>query len=264
MRHPYITTTRITHLERTLTARDWLIVATVARVRLATAGQLQRICFADVSRRQARQTLASLTDRRVLARLPRAVGGVRAGSAGFVYGLDVAGQRLAHQDGNRRRQRPWSVGMTFLAHTLAISELYAQLVEADRAGALELADFATEPNCWRSFTGVGGARTVLKPDAFVSTRLGRFEDSWFIEVDRGTESTTTLTRKCDRYRHYWQSGAEQARTGVFPKVLWLVPDERRYAALINVFGRQPAESWQLHAVALANEAVKRITQGAQV
>lgn len=264
MRHPYITTARLTRLERALAARDWLIIATVARARLATAGQLQRICFADVSRRQARQTLASLTDRRVLARLPRVVGGVRAGSAGFVYSLDVAGQRLANLDGNRRRQRPWTVGMTFLAHSLAVTELYVRLVEADRAGDLELADFATEPRCWRSFSGVGGTRTVLKPDAFVSTRLDRFEDSWFIEVDRGTESTTTLARKCERYRHYWQAGMEQARTGVFPRVLWLVPGAHRYAAVVEVLGRQPAEAWPLFAVALESEAVKRIAQGAQL
>lgn len=74
MRQPYITTNRLVRLERALSARDWLVIATVARVRLATAGQLQCICFADVTRRQARQTLASLTDRRVLARLPRVVG----------------------------------------------------------------------------------------------------------------------------------------------------------------------------------------------
>lgn len=192
------------------------------------------------------------------------VGGVRAGSAGFVYRLDVAGQRLVNRESDRRPQRPWNVGTMFLAHTLAVTELYVRLVEADRAGELELVDFATEPRCWRSFSGIGGARTVLKPDALISLRLGRFEDRWFVEVDRGTEATTTLARKCERYRQYWQSGVEQVRTGVFPRVLWLVPDERRYAALVDVLGRQPAESWQLFAVAREAEAVTRMARGAHV
>jgi hypothetical protein len=83
-----------------------------------------------------------------------------------------------------------------------------------------------------------------------------------VEIDRDTEPTTTLARKCDTYRRYWQSGTEQARSGVFPRVLFLVPDEPRYAALVEVFGRQPAEAWPLFVVALADDAVGRIVQGA--
>jgi hypothetical protein len=55
---------------------------------------------------------------------------------------------------------------------------------------------------------------------------------------------------------------EQARFDVFPRVLWVVPDQRRYDALIEVFGRLPVEVWPLFTVALAGDAVTRITQGA--
>jgi hypothetical protein len=92
--------------------------------------------------------------------------------------------------------------------------------------------------------------------------LGRYEDRWWIEVDRGTESGTAVARKCDFYRRYWQAGIEQARTGVFPKVLWLVPDEPRHAAVVDVIGRQPAEAWPLFAVALFEDGVERLLQGA--
>lgn len=261
-RRVYVTTKRLAELQRSLTPRDWAVLATLARVRLATARQLERLYFAGVTRRRTRQVLASLVDRRVLVRLPRVVGGVRAGSAGFVYGLDVAGQRLAATAGGRRHQRPWSIGAPFLAHSLAVTEVFVRLVEADRTGQIELRDFIGEPASWRSFSGPGGARMTLKPDAHLITQFGRYEDRWFIEVDRGTEAAATLARKCDVYRRYWQTGVEQARTGVFPRVLWLVPDERRHAVLVDIWGRQPAEAWRLFTVALFDDSIARIAQGA--
>jgi hypothetical protein len=233
-------------------------------VRVATGRQLYRLHFADVTRRQARAGLASLTGRRLLARLPRVVGGAQAGSTGFVYALDVAGTRLLRPD-HGRPQRPWSVGRPFLDHSLAVAELYVQLVEADRVGRLQLAEFAAEPACWRRFSGPGGARAVLKPDALLRLLVGRFEDHWWIEVDRGTESRTALARKCDVYRHYWQSGLEQGRAGgVFPRVLWLVPDQHRQAVMESVIGKQPPYARPLFEVALFEGAVVRLLQGAGV
>jgi Replication-relaxation len=261
MNRGYVTTSRLMQLARTLSAREQAVLSTVARVRLATGGQLRRLHYGDVSARQTRAALATLTERRLLARLPRVIGGVRAGSAGFVYALDVAGQRLA-LPGDRRRQRPWTPGVAFLAHTLQITELYARLAEAERTGRLVLEDFATEPACWRSFHGLGGGRLVLKPDAAITVRLGGFVDRWFIEVDRGTEATTTIARKADLYRLYWGSGREQADTGVFPLVLWLVPDEHRHGQLVEALGHQPGESSGLFVVSLFDAAVERIAAGA--
>lgn len=206
--------------------------------------------------------LASLAGRGLITRLPRIVGGVRAGSTGYVYALDVAGLRLVRPD-HERPQRPWSVGRAFLDHSLSVTEFYVQLTEADRTGRLHLAEFTTEPACWRPFHGPGGGRLILKPDAAARLLIGRYEDRWWIEVDRATESRTALTRKCDLYRRYWQTGIEQARAGgVFPKVLWLVPDEHRRAVLVHVIGRQPTFAWPLFAVALQSGAVERLLRGA--
>jgi Replication-relaxation len=261
MSRVYVTAWRMAELERSLSDRDRDVIATLGRVRVATGRQLERLHFVDVTRRQMRAVFASLVDRRLVIRLPRTIGGVRAGSSGHVYALDVAGQRLTQPD-RRRPHRPWPIGVAFLAHSLAVSEIFVRLAEAERGGQLQLADFVTEPDCWRQFYGPGGARVVLKPDAAVTVQLGRFEDRWFIEVDRGTESRTTITRKCDLYRRYWQSGVEQARTGVFPRVLWLVPDERRRAALVEIIGRQPGEAWTLFAIALFDEGVEGLLRGA--
>jgi hypothetical protein len=263
-RRAYVTTARLMALSSSLTGRDWAILATLNKLRLASSGQLERLCFVGVSQRRARQSLASLADRGVIARLPRVVGGVRSGSSGYVYTLDVAGSRLVRPQ--HRFRRSDDPGQRFLAHGLAVSELYTRLVEADRAGRLDLRDFVAEPASWRAFAGPGGGRATLKPDAFVVVRLeqGRYEDRWLVEVDLATEGASVVARKCEQYRRYWQSGTEQARTGVFPRVLWLVPDVKRYATVIDVFGRQPEVAWPLFRVALFDGAVTRIAQGAGV
>jgi len=259
----YLTLSRIERLNRQLSDRDWLVISTLARVRVATGHQLARLHFTDVSARQARSSLAGLVSRRLLARLPRLVGGVRAGSAGYVYVLDVAGQRLT-RPATGRAQRPWPVGTPFLTHSLAVTELYVQLSEATRtmSSRAVLVDFRTEPACWRAFTGPGGARIALKPDAEVVLGVGRYEDCWFIEIDRATESRPTLARKLQRYLQYWQTGREQTRTGVFPRVLWIVPDAARHAVLIEEFGRTPVAAWPLFAATTEAEAVGRLLAGA--
>jgi hypothetical protein len=259
--HVYVTAGRLDYVKTTLTARDWTVLATLNRLRLATTRQLERTSFVGVSKRRARQSLASLVDRGVIARLPRVVGGVRSGSAGYVYTLDVAGSRLLRPE--HRFRRPDDPGERFTLHSLMVTELYVRLVEADHAGLLDLRNFVAEPASWRSFAGPYG-RAVLKPDAHAVVRLGNYEDSWFIEVDRATEAASVVARKCEQYRRYWQTGAEQARTGVFPRVLFLVPDAKRLATLVDVFGRQPANTWHLFTVALFDEAVTRIARGADV
>lgn len=261
MNRAYLTHHQLAVLAASLTDRDRSVLTTLTRVRVATSVQLERLHFGDVTRRQARQILAGLTARRLLARLPRVVGGARAGSAGYVYALDVAGARVVS---GQRSRRPGNVGAAFLAHSLAVTELYVRLVEADRFGTLALLNFSGEPACWRAFPGPGGGRTTLKPDAYLAVELGRFEDRWFVEVDRSTEPASTLRRKCDTYRRYWQMGTEQERSGIFPRVLWLVPDERRQVVLVDVLGRLPAEAWPLFTAAVFDKAVERIAGGAHV
>lgn len=265
-RSRYVTAARVRWLAAHLSDRERAVLGSLRRLRVATSGQLERLHFADVTARQARAVLASLVERRLIARLPRRVGGVRAGSAGYVYVLDVAGQRLGPLVVGRRVQRPWPVGTPFLAHSLAVTELYVRLMEAERHGRAELrlGEFHTEPACWRSFAGPGAGRVTLKPDAEVTLGLGRFEDRWFIEVDRATESRSTLDRKLGCYVRYWQSGQEQARTGIFPKVLWIVPDAARVDVLVDVCGRLPVAAWPLFAVVTEASAVERLLAGADI
>lgn len=268
-RRLYLTSARAEALAASLSPRELAVIHTLDTVRLGSARQLERLHFIAGSSlsnaRRCRATLERLTAGRLLARLERRVGGRAAGSAGFVYTLDVAGQHLVRRlaTGGGRIQRPTTPGLAFVTHTLAVTELFVRLTEAERRGELELLEFASEPACWRHFAGPGGGRVSCKPDAFVRVGLGDYADSWFVEVDRATESLGVIARKLDFYRAYWASGREQQRGGVFPGVLVLVPDERRQSALVTVVCRQPADARALFAVVTYAEAIAVIASGVE-
>jgi Replication-relaxation len=264
-----VTEAYVARLAHELTPREKAVVESLDRLRLASVKQLERLHFTAESERanarQARRTLQRLSELRVVHLLDRRVGGVRAGSRGSVYALDVAGQRLASAcgpAGGIRIRRPWTQGSAFLAHQLAITELYVRLVQVARTGRVDLLDFEAEPLSWRTFTGLGGAQTVLKPDAFLRVGLGDFEDAYFIEVDRATHSGPSVARKLSLYRRYRQTGREQRRwSGVFPKVLVLVPSEARRAALVEVAAKQAADSWPLFQIARYDNAIEILSGG---
>lgn len=262
-----LTEARVVQLERQLTDTDRAVVTTLDQVRLATSRQLQRLHVMDGSPgsnlRRTQSVLTKLSRRRILARLDRQVGGPRAGSAGYVYGLDVAGQRLASAcgpAGGIRIRRPWTPGTSFVDHTLAVTELYVRLREAAASGSLELMAFEAEPLCWRGFSGLGGGRVTLKPDAFVRVARGDFEVLAFIEVDRATQSGPAIARKLRTYRRYFDTGREQHRHGVFPRVLFLAPSAARKAALVDLAAAQPADSWPLFGIRAFEEAVAALAQ----
>lgn len=251
---------QVRELAERLTPTEAAVLATLANLRLATGGQLTRLHFATrpSAADQARRLLRRMVELRLLTRLDRTIGGIRAGSQAYVYALDVVGQRLTSP---KRPRRPSTPGRTFLAHSLAVSEWYVRLSEAARSGRLDLLEFTGEPGCWRSFNGPGGGRLTLKPDAFVRLGLGPFEDRWFLEVDRATEGSRALSAKATLYRRYWQSGLELALGPVFPRTLWIVPSEARKAVLVDVLAAQPSEAWPLFQIATEANALAVLTGG---
>ena len=116
-----------------------------------------------------------------------------------------------------------------------VSECYSVLVEAERAGLLELLHFEAEPACWRSFVGRRGSSEVLKPDSLVRVGLADYEDHWFLECDRSTEDLGRIGRKIGGYIRYWQAGKEDP----FPRVLWVCARPERAGALAGVVRRLP-------------------------
>lgn len=250
-----------------LSERDRAIVRSVSQLRLATAGQLERLHFLVpeqhatplTAARTARRTLERLVRQRLLVRLARRIGGVRAGSASYIYAVGPVGQRVLAEDGPRRRFREPSA--LFVGHTLAVSELYVDLHQAVRAGRLAaLGPIQAEPSCWRRLVTAGG-RVLLKPDLFAVTGDEQFEYRWFVEVDLATEHTPAIVRKCQTYEAYYQGGAEQAAHGVFPRVLWVAPDDDRAARIGRAIGRATELTDGLFTVATVEQAVMVLAGG---
>jgi hypothetical protein len=243
--------------------RDLTALQHVSDLRFVSGDQLTRLCFADSSdlsanSRAARRALLRLVRLGALLRLPRPVGGVRAGSAGYIYYLGPAGQRLAISRGwqpERSRRRSRVPGTLFVRHALSIAELHTRLVEGDRSGRFELLELSGEPSCHRTYDGYAAQRAVLKPDSYVRLGVGEFEDSYFIEVDRGTEGSRAIARQLGLYAAYHGSGREQTERGVFPRVLWLAPDERRVAMIAEVVAERSESERELFRVTAFDEAL---------
>ncbi len=253
-RRAYLTNHHLNELRASLTTNEWAVLEDVAVMRLAATSDLQRLqeLRSPLSVRQFRRLLTRLHDLDVLFRLERSVGGRARGSAGFVYGVGRAGHRLRVPDGESSGPRPWTPRPSWLRHALAAGHLYVVLREMEADKRLDLISFETEPFAWRIFSDEG-RQVTLKPDAFTVIDHGEFRDSFFVEVDCDTESPTTLARKCEVYRRYWNAGNEQQRTGVFPQVLWLVPSNRRLDVLKRVIDAQ-GEASQLHTAARYEKA----------
>lgn len=266
----YLTKARLAELEARLTAPDWAILRSVSELRFMTGSQLTRRHFdgeAAASARAARRALLRLTRLDCLARLPRRVGGVRSGSAGFVYCLGLAGQTLAIERGwqpTHRGRRSGAPGTLFVDHALQVAELHTLLVEADRSGRMELLELRAEPACWRKLGGMGPQRFTLKPDSFVRLGNGDFEDNYFIEVDRGTEGSRALEAKLRQYLVYQASGVEQTARGVFPKVLWFTPDRQRAAVIEACIDSLPRAERTLFEVAVFDDSLPGVNNTVSV
>lgn len=215
-----------------LSPRDLAILHSVAEHRFLGTRHIEALHFHDHATalsgaRSARRVLRRLHGYRLLDHLERRVGGIRAGSAGYIWTLGPVGVRVLAetQAGSARRQAEPSLRL--LNHCLAIAEVHVELIEASRDGRFELAAVQLEPHSWRRFLGLGAEIRLVRPDLAVVTAVGEYEDHWFMEVDLGSEHPPMVVRKCRLYLDYQAGGSEQERLGVFPRIVWVVPDQRR-------------------------------------
>jgi hypothetical protein len=233
----------------------------VARLRLTTGKQLERLHFAELAGSSCsvvrRRVLGRLVQERVLATLERRIGGVRAGSDGLVYYLDTAGQRLLTADGPFRRMQP--PGERYVRHVLAVAGFYVDLTERAREGGLRLDSFEAEPASWWP-DGLGGH---MKPDGYVRVSSHDHFDSWWLEVDLATEHLPTLKRKLAVYGDFYMRG-QLGPDKIMPLVLVTVPDAKRLSEIDRLIHQLPPKAGELFTVALHNDAadmiVRRLSQ----
>jgi len=256
-----------------LTPRDLAILDTAAAHRFVLARHVRALHFGGnatelAATRATARTLKRLVDLEVLSRIDRHIGGVRAGSSGYVYAVGRRGRLIyARQTGQALPRLAATPSLTFLAHTLAVADLHARLAEVARSGAVRLIQFTPEPECWRSHLNQFGVATRLKPDAYAETATvtaegeGQYEDLWFIEVDRGTEASSTLAAKAKAYQSYYNTGQEQAAQGAFPLVAWIVPDEARAELVLRAIHSTSRIDKRLHWAGTADQFIDKVTKG---
>ncbi|WP_228797526.1 replication-relaxation family protein [Nocardia cyriacigeorgica] len=262
-----------------LSERDWSILRSVSEHRFLTVPQIQTLHFGDLPEasglRTAQRVLARLRHERLVQQLTRRIGGHRAGSSGVVYYLDDVGERLLRADtGAIARRRFHEPTNRFLDHQLAIADAHVALIQADRAGQLELLRCDIEPTAWRTYMGIGGARLTLKPDLYAEVATppdSEYVDTAFIEIDKGTESIPTLIKKCREYEAYRRQGIEQESSdGAFPFVIWSMSAdteakaERRRTALREAIDRDRTLSAALFRIIPPEQLIATMQKGAEV
>lgn len=254
---------RLDTIRMSLTARDQTIIASLKQHRFLSTHDLQRWHFsahasALTAARTSRRVLARLKELGVIDTLSRRLGGVTAGSSQHVWHLTPVGERLAARGSGRRIREP---SPAFLDHELGVARVHLDLIGAEREKRLRLIDFTTEPRCWRTFPGASGQVVTLKPDFFsIIGANDTYESLVFGEYDRGTESVKTIAKKASVYESYWRTGLEERRSGAFPTVLWIAPDEHRITRIREELGRTARLTMALHDFTTPDKVVTAITE----
>lgn len=229
--------------------RDRAVVETLAKMRLATTAQLRALHFAEVSDPVCYRALNRLRRLDLISALTWHPDGSRRSIWNRVYQLGRLGR--VYTNTNRRRViSPTDYGPMFAAHTLAITSVYVAL---GRLGPESQLVFTPEPECWRG---------DLRPDAYIQLVSGTFRYYWFIEMDMGTEPPNRIKQKLVAYARYWASGQEQRTNKIFPKVLFLVPDEARKQQVQTLINGSRAR--KLFRVELQTNAYHVITGGSSL
>jgi Replication-relaxation len=256
----------VTSLLMKLSERDIAVCEALRAHRLLSTAMIQRLHFAHGHASPAAasgatmRVLTRLEAHGLVKRLARSIGGVRAGSSSITWQLGSTGERLLRtMHGDKHRRRYIEPNPTFTGHTLAVAELAVQLHELHDQGAIELLRVDTEPSCWQSFVGPHGTLDWLKPDLFVVTASGDYEDHWFLEADLATEHPPVVVRKAKVYQRYAATGAHQARHGLFPAVAWVVPDTARQGAIQAALAADPTIQPALFRVVTTAEFSRLIT-----
>ncbi len=259
---------KLEELEPSLSDRDKHILRSIQAYRYLTTSQIQRLHVIDAATpssalRATSRNLKKLKELHLIDTLTRRIGGVYSGSGSSVWHLDAAGERLLRLTDNKARSHKASFEPSayFLAHTLSVSECFVRLTEVCRKKGMYLTEVQNEPYCWRPYNSAGKIIS-LKPDLFAITLCHMYEDRWFFEIDLATESPVKVIEKCHRYHQYYRSGLEQKQFGVFPLVVWIVPDEARKSSIeIRIkaeFSKQP----NIFAVITPDELEPLVRKGA--
>ncbi|MBY5026020.1 replication-relaxation family protein [Streptococcus suis] len=253
-----------------LTANDIAILHFLNQARLATTRQLARLFYSDspsseTAIRRANFTTQRLKKEGLISHLDRRIGGARKGSASYVWQITFQGLKVLKGKDSTialRYKNRYEPTQHHVEHTLAITEIFVETIEVARSSdTISLENFSFEPTSWRDYQKLSGVGLTLKPDAYLELLNGEYEDHYFLEIDRSTESLARVVNTCKKYIEYYRSGIEQRQKEVFPYVLWIVPDDKRKTAILKAIQNELYNFWELFTVITLDEYQSYIKGG---
>ncbi len=244
-----------------LTDREWGVIHDLHKVHIATGSQLERLHFYSLPSKRSRNVvrglaLKQLVDDRVLTTFDRRVRVPGRDLRELCYALYTNGYRVLQIRANRetpevRVRRPWTPGDRFVQHTLAITELYVELMKLARLGEFTLAAFQAKGEA-RWPDGLGG---WLGPDAFIRLQHREVADYWqywWYEADMGSESLPTLKAKLSDYLDFVRRG-QLGPDSIVPRVIVGVLAAKRQTAIEEWLAELSAPAAELFRVAAMSE-----------
>ena len=260
----YISKGRLVEIFERMTKRELEILALLNEAKFMTTEQIRRWFFAKnenelSAKRAANRTMKKLEDAKLIAKLPRRIGGYfrenYGGSAPSVWKLTEMGYkilRMKHAELPVSRKHRIEGKPLFLEHDLGVMDAATNFRELEFSRKIAQLKLEFEPKCWRGFMN-SGEPVSLKPDLYVRLINAGYEESYFLEIDRATEPIQRIFSKCQTYVSYFNSGIEEKATGLTPYIIWLVPDEKRRSAMEKLFREKIPEASVLFQVILEQE-----------
>jgi hypothetical protein len=210
-----------------LTERDRELLARLDEHEPLTTSELRLLFFTGESR--CRRRLRALAAEGLLVRVfparPR-----RGGSEEALWFLSAEGRRLLAAPARRGP----GLSIPDLEHRRAVARFFCRLVEHSLGrGGEGLWTWRGERSCERALGGAG------RPDGYGRYLLPHGEITFYLELDRGTESRTRLRAKLEAYLKALAANPD-ARFG---NVLLHVPSRRRLRGLADPVLQGPPWIW---------------------
>jgi len=229
-----------------LTERDKRIVEAVYQCRVLRQDQIHTLFF-GASKAASQRRLALLYHHGFLTRVFLTVRASYMLSPAL-YMLDRRGAELLRSelgyDDITWTSKSHDVGQPFLEHTLAINDLRVSVTLACRTQGHTLLEWRSEADLKGSYDRVtiherNGSNQIVSliPDSFFVIQTSRGKAPFFVEVDRGTETTGRFQDKIRAYQAYVQTGAYEKRYGYKSvRVLTVAFSQKRLESLKTVTG----------------------------
>jgi hypothetical protein len=204
--------------------RDYWVLRGLFESRVMTAGHIAALYFGG-KREATKKRLQKLKAAVLIGERRRRV------NERSVLFLTRKGHSLLHERGLISEfprlspsifEKRASVSELTLRHELEVMDVKAAFHSALRKSeTFSIAEFSTWPRLHEfsaTRPGYGGAEVLVKPDGFIRIQEkekdgGLSEHTFFLELDRSTETQQTLVNRAGCYRDYYKSGGFAVRNG---------------------------------------------------